>query len=153
MCQVFLREREDIPALGTDRKILKKIIESLRLEETSKITPTHPTMSTDSVTSPQFLNTSRDNDPTTSLGSPFQCITTPSKKKVLLISNLKEIQWDSDHGGSYLCLCVCKDVHTKVWIAAHFCNTGYLSVSGCLGAAVGSAGLDCEYMLVLQTEQ
>ena len=34
------------------------------------------------------LNTSRDADPTTSLGSLFQCITTPPEKKFFLISNL-----------------------------------------------------------------
>ena len=41
-----------------------------------------------STTSKQILNTSRDGDPTTSLGSPFQYLTTPSVKKCFLIPNL-----------------------------------------------------------------
>jgi len=36
-----------------------------------------------------YLNTSRDGDSTTSLGSLFQCLTTLSVKKFFLISNLK----------------------------------------------------------------
>ena len=39
-------------------------------------------------TSKCFLNTSRDSDSTTSLGSPFQCQTTLSGEKCFLISNL-----------------------------------------------------------------
>ena len=45
-----------------------------------------------SATSPHFLNTSRDNDSSTSLGSPFQSLTTLSEKKFVLISYL-ELQW------------------------------------------------------------
>jgi len=41
-----------------------------------------------STTSKRFLNTSRDSDSTTTLGSPFQCFTTLSVKKCFLISNL-----------------------------------------------------------------
>jgi len=41
-----------------------------------------------STTSPHFLNTSRDCDSTTSLGSLFQCLTTLCEKKFLVISNL-----------------------------------------------------------------
>ena len=41
-----------------------------------------------STTSKQFLNTSKDGDSTTSLGSLFQCLTTLSVKKCFLISNL-----------------------------------------------------------------
>ena len=41
-----------------------------------------------STTSRRLLNTARDGDPTTSLGSPFQCLTTLSVKKSSLISNL-----------------------------------------------------------------
>ena len=41
-----------------------------------------------STTSKWFLNTSRDGDSTTSLGSLFQCLTTFCVKKFFLISNL-----------------------------------------------------------------
>jgi len=41
-----------------------------------------------SATSTCFLNTSRDGDSTTSLGSLFQCLTTLSVQKISLISNL-----------------------------------------------------------------
>ena len=41
-----------------------------------------------SATSPWFWNTSRDGDPTTSLGSPFQCLTALSEKKLFVISDL-----------------------------------------------------------------
>jgi len=41
-----------------------------------------------STTSKQFVNTFRDSDSTTSLGSLFQCLTSLSEKKFFLISNL-----------------------------------------------------------------
>jgi len=41
-----------------------------------------------STTPPHFLNTSRDSDCITSLGSPFQCISTLSENKFFLTSNL-----------------------------------------------------------------
>ena len=41
-----------------------------------------------SITSTLSLNTFRDSDPTTSLGSLFQCSTNPSEKECFLISNL-----------------------------------------------------------------
>ena len=41
-----------------------------------------------STTSKQFLNTSRDGDSTTFLGSLFQCLTTLSVKQIFLIANL-----------------------------------------------------------------
>ena len=41
-----------------------------------------------STTSKQFLNTSRDGNSTTSLGTLFQCLTTLSVKTFFLISNL-----------------------------------------------------------------
>ena len=41
-----------------------------------------------STTSKHSLNTSRDGDSTTSLGSPFQCLTTLLEKKLSLKSNL-----------------------------------------------------------------
>jgi len=47
-----------------------------------------------STTSKWFLNTSRDGDSTTSLGSLFQCLTTLSVKKFFLISNLN-LPWHS----------------------------------------------------------
>ena len=46
-----------------------------------------------STTSKRFLNTSRDGDSTTSLGSPFQCLTTLPVKKFFLISSLN-LPWD-----------------------------------------------------------
>ena len=59
------------------------VTESLRLEKTSKITqsnpsppPTCPLTTSLSATSPHFLSTSRDGDPTASLDSLHQCITT-----------------------------------------------------------------------------
>ena len=68
-----------------------------RLEKTSKIIksnhhpnttmPTKPKVSR-SASSASFLNTSRDGDSTTSLGSLFQCLATVSVKKFFLISNL-----------------------------------------------------------------
>ena len=44
-----------------------------------------------STTSEQFLNTSRDSDSTTSLGSLFQCLTTLSVEKFLRTSEHIEI--------------------------------------------------------------
>lgn len=41
-----------------------------------------------SATSTRPLNTSRDGNSTTSLDIPFQCLTTPSVKKLILVSNL-----------------------------------------------------------------
>jgi len=41
-----------------------------------------------SATSPHFLNTSRDGDSTTSLGSLFQCLSSLSEKKFFSISSL-----------------------------------------------------------------
>jgi len=50
-----------------------------------------------SATSKHLLNTSRDCDPTTSLGSPFQHTTTLSENKFFLISNLnfrlRNLRW------------------------------------------------------------
>ena len=47
-----------------------------------------------SVTSPLFLNTSRDNDSTASLGSPFQHLTTLLEKDFFLIPNLN-LPWQN----------------------------------------------------------
>ena len=64
-----------------------EIIESLRLEKTSKtIWSNHQLITTMltymllSATSTHFLNVSRNSDSATSLGSLFQCIATPSEK-------------------------------------------------------------------------
>ena len=73
--------------------------EPLRLEKTSKATKSTPnplppwplTMSL-SATSQWFLNTSRDSDSTTSLGSLSQCITTLPEKKLFLTSNLNVLR-------------------------------------------------------------
>jgi len=67
-----------------------------RLEKTSKIIKSNypPTNTMPAKPYPEaphlhvFLNTSRDGDSTTSLGSLFQCLTTLSVKKFFLISNL-----------------------------------------------------------------
>jgi len=60
------------------------IMESLRLEKTTKIIEVnHQPIPTNHVTqclSTLFLNTSRDGDSTTSLGSLFQCLTTLSER-------------------------------------------------------------------------
>ena len=72
------------------------IIESLRLEETSKIIKSNRQPNTTMPTKPcpevpvstRFLNISRDGDSTTSLGSLFQCLTILSVKKFFLVSNL-----------------------------------------------------------------
>jgi len=70
-----------------------RIIESFRLEKTTKIKSNHepiPLMPTDhvlSATLTQFLDFPRDGDSTISLGSLFQCITTFSENKFFLISN------------------------------------------------------------------
>ncbi len=42
-----------------------------------------------------FLSTSRNGDSTTSLGSPFQHLTTLSEKKFFLISDLKLVQLEA----------------------------------------------------------
>jgi len=47
-----------------------------------------------STTPKGFINTSRDGDSTTSLGSLFQCLTTLSVKKFFLISNLSLPWWN-----------------------------------------------------------
>ena len=85
-------------ALCSPRLLLRKwhrIIESFRLGKTTKTTKSSPnlpppcslTMSLSAI-STLFLNTSRDWDSTTSLGSLCWCITTLSEKKFFLISNL-----------------------------------------------------------------
>ena len=76
-----------------------RIIESPSLDHSRPSSPTihlppvfpHYTMSL-SRTSKCFLNTSMDDDSTTSLSSPFQHLTTLLEKKLLLISNLN-IPW------------------------------------------------------------
>ena len=68
--------------------------ESLRMVKTSNVKPNSnppppcpPTVSL-SATSPRFLNTFRDGDPTTSLGILCQCLTALLEKKFLLVSKL-----------------------------------------------------------------
>jgi len=51
--------------------------------------PLRPLTVSLSATSPWFLNTSWDNDHTTTLGSLCQCMTALSEKKLFLIANLK----------------------------------------------------------------
>jgi len=71
-------------------------MESLRLEETSKIIESNRQPNTTMPAKPcpevpylhVFLNTSSDGDSTTSLGSLFQYLTTLSIKKFFLISDL-----------------------------------------------------------------
>ncbi|KAK4830710.1 hypothetical protein QYF61_012970 [Mycteria americana] len=73
-----------------------QIIESFRLEKTFKIMKSNRTLTLPSpplslflgTTSTYLLNTSRDGDSTTSLGSLFQCLITLSVKKFSLISSL-----------------------------------------------------------------
>ena len=55
-----------------------------------------------SVTSTHLLNTSRDGDSTTSLGSLFQCLITLSVKKFFLISNLN-FPWRREGQSIQLC--------------------------------------------------
>jgi len=50
-----------------------------------------------STTAKWFLSTSRDGDSTTSLGSLFQCLTTLSVKKFLLISSLNSLNLPNSH--------------------------------------------------------
>jgi len=57
-------------------------------------TPLCPLLTSLSATSPQLLNTSRDSDCTTSVGSPCHCITALPKKKHFLIFNLN-IPWQN----------------------------------------------------------
>ena len=73
-------------------EVFHGITEPLRLEKTPKTTQSNPNPSppcplttSHSATSPWLLNTSRDGDCTTSLGS--QCIATLSEKQFFLISN------------------------------------------------------------------
>jgi len=71
---------------------LFRITESLSLEMTTKVTMSdhQPALAMSlSTTSECFLNTSRDGDSTTCLGSLCQCSTALSEKKGFLISNLK----------------------------------------------------------------
>ena len=83
---------------------LCRIVESLRLEKTSKIIKSNHQPNTTMPTKPcpevpylnVFFNTSRDGDATTSLGSLFQCFTSLSVKKFFLISNLNLL--DADWG-------------------------------------------------------
>ena len=60
----------------------------LRPPSPTQRTPPCPLTMALSARSPWFLNTSREGDCATSLGSPFQCLTTLSEKKCFLISNL-----------------------------------------------------------------
>ena len=85
-------------ALGKDPELCPspRITESLRLEKTSKITKSNrqPNTTTSAKPCPEvplstrFLNTSRDSDSTTALGSLGQHLTTLSAKKFFLIPNL-----------------------------------------------------------------
>ena len=80
--------------------VFHRITESYRLEGSSGDHLVHPDNSPTpcpltmplSTTSPQFLNTSRDGDSTTSLGSLCHCSTALSEKKFFLISNLN-LHW------------------------------------------------------------
>ena len=66
----------------------------LRPPSPTQRTPPCPLTMALSARSPWFLNTSREGDCATSLGSPFQCLTTLSEKKCFLISNLN-LPWHS----------------------------------------------------------
>lgn len=72
---------------------IHRLIGPLRLEKTTKVTtsnhqPPCPMATSLSATSPLLLNTSRDANITTSLGSLCQCTTTLSEKKFFLLSHL-----------------------------------------------------------------
>jgi len=86
------RKKSGKYVLKTSQSTLgSRIIESLRLEKTSKIIKSNCqpiTTVSRSVMSTCFLNTSRDSDSTTSLGSLFQCFTSLSVKNFFLICNL-----------------------------------------------------------------
>jgi len=74
-----------------------RITESLRLEKTSKIpkhnpSPPLPLTISLSAPSPWFLDTTRDGDSTTSLGSLCHCIITLLERKCSLIPNLKLVR-------------------------------------------------------------
>ena len=62
------------------------------IESSPTVSPPPPCPLTLSATSTRFLNTFRDSDPTTSLGSLCHCSTTLLEKKFLLISNLRTNQ-------------------------------------------------------------
>ena len=93
---------------------LPRIIASLRLEKTFKIMESNCKPNTaKSTTKPCLsaackclLNTSKDGDSTTSLGSLFQCLTTLSVKKFLLIPNLNysAATWGHFHLSHHLLL-------------------------------------------------
>ena len=95
-CLLVLASNTSKEPSGPWTAVIRRIIESLRLEKTSKIITSHhqpittmPAKPLPEVPHPQvFLNTSRDGDFTTSPGSPFQCLATLSVKKFFLISNL-----------------------------------------------------------------
>lgn len=76
-----------------------QFIASLRLEKISMTIkpdpsspPPHPLTVSPSVTSLRFLNTSRNGDPTTSLGNPSQCLTALLEKQSFLIPN-RNLPW------------------------------------------------------------
>jgi len=77
-----------------------------------------------SATSTWLLNTSRDGDSTTSLGSLCHCHTTPSEKKCFLVSN-----------------------HAMLWLAARLVSGGWHLTAtawtcGCAQALYGTEGCD-----------
>ena len=86
--QVLMLIQQDIQ--NAHGYLVCRIIESLMLEKTSKVTQSNPNSPHHvlSATSPRFLHTSGTVTPTTSLGSLCQCLTTLSEKKLFLISNL-----------------------------------------------------------------
>ena len=74
----FVQPEEEIEGRTHGSLQLHRIIVSLRLEKTSKINKSKPSLPCPlivslSASSPHSLNTSRDGDFTTSLGSLFQC--------------------------------------------------------------------------------
>jgi len=87
--------------LPKDFFYVHRIIESLRLEKTSKAiqsnsnqSPPCPLTTSLSATSPQLLNTPRDGDCTTSLGSLCHCITTLPEKKCFLTPSVNLPWWE-----------------------------------------------------------
>jgi len=98
--RAFLKNLKGVYQVGLQKLVQKvaqahRIIESLRLEKTSKIIKSncHPNTPTPAKPCPEvphahgFLNPSRDGDSTTALGSLVQCLTTLAVKKYFLISS------------------------------------------------------------------
>jgi len=108
-----------LPLISQEHRIIKA-------GKTTAITTTNtsPLSTSISATSPVFLNTSKDGDSTTSLGSPFQHLTTLWEKKFFLISNLS-LPWCNFRPSPLRAQLVKLRTISPFWLIGHFCSHAF----------------------------